>query len=145
MEEKKLPLTLTGPEIIYLTDAVRNTDVAEGLPDKEAYVPLAKELLLVLGSMFNECVDWLTRQHDIDVFDRQAYFSELQVWLLRGKVRYGDVDFRGQPVGPLLLHKLYACLLQFHSEEMLAGIPLADTDSHWPADGPDKLYAGGYL
>ena len=49
-------ITLTGLEIVYLCDSIANKDIAEGLPDKDAFVPLARGALLKLGSAYRELV-----------------------------------------------------------------------------------------
>jgi hypothetical protein len=112
IERPKLPLTLSGLEVVFLTDGIRNSDIAEGLPDKDAYWPLAREALLLLGSAYLEVVT----PEGIKPGPVTIYISEEVAWLLRGKVRTGDVAIDGKTnVGTSLLLKLYAMLESFNS------------------------------
>lgn len=128
MQDPTLPLELNGMEVIYLTDSVKNSDVAEGLPEKDAYVPLARALLLLLGSAYRELVrpgvPPLEGPVSIEINQEQA-------WLLRTKVRTSDVGYDGMTnIGAGLLIKLYALILEFNADipELFAGRALEDQE-----------------
>jgi hypothetical protein len=111
-------LTLTGLEVVYLTDSVTNRDIAEGLPDRDAYVPLARQVLLLMGSAYRELVS----SEGIKSGPITLQVTEEIAWLLRSKVRTGDVAIDGTTnVGIPLLLKLYEILNAFNSE--IAGLP----------------------
>jgi len=107
-----LVIALTGKEVVYLTDSILNKDIAEGLSEKEAYMPLARPLLLKLASLFTELVSEtgvLPGPVDIAITEEEA-------WLLRTKVRSGDILQDGTPIGISLLCKLYNLLIEFNNE-----------------------------
>lgn len=106
------PLELTGLEVVFLTDAISNRDVAEGLPDKDAYYPLARQTLLLLGSTYCELVS----ADGILNGPVTLYVTQEMAWLLRGKVKTGDVGVDGVVLGHGLLCKLYELLLAFNAD-----------------------------
>jgi hypothetical protein len=113
-----LPLELTGLETVFLTDAIKNDDAAQGLPDRDSYFPLAREALLLLGSAYVE----LVHPDGIAPGPVTLQVSEEVAWLLRGKVKTGDIGIDGQTnVGVPLLMKLYRLLLSFNAE--VVGLP----------------------
>jgi len=118
-----LGLTLTGKEIVFLTDAIDNGDIAKGLDEKEVYIPLARRVLLILGSAYREVVT------PKGVLDKSVTIQvdEETTWLFRNKVKTGDlaVDNR-TPVGLTILPKLYALLIQFNSG--LEDLKVVDVD-----------------
>lgn len=110
--EKKLPLELTGLEIVYLTDAVGNGDFAQGLPEKDAYFAVGRAALLLLGSLYTEVVT----KDGISDGPGLIYITEEQAWLFRSKVKTGDLAIDGKTnIGIELSLKLYAILLGFNS------------------------------
>src|SRR3990167_2200255 len=120
-----LPLALTGREVVFLCDRIANKDYAEGLEDKERYIPLARKALLLLGSAYVEVVKPDKIEYDARV---TLHVDEEIAWLLRGKVTTGDLGIDGKPIGPTLLVKIYAILLEF-----AAGLSdLEITIEDWP-------------
>lgn len=111
-EKPKLPLELTGLEVVFLTDSISNKDLAEGLPDKDAYWPVARETLLLLGSAYVELVS----VDGIDSGPVTLQITEEMAWLLRGKVKTGDMAIDKTPIGVALLTKLYTMIQEFNSE-----------------------------
>jgi len=106
-----MPLELSGLEVVFLTDSIRNADAAEGRAS-EGYVPLAREVLLLLGSAY--CA--LVTDAFIEAGPAVLQVTEEQAWLLRGKVRTGDMAIDGKTIiGPRLLRKLYTLLGAFTS------------------------------
>lgn len=119
LEARKLPIELTGMEVVFLSDAISNSDKAEGLPDKDAHVPLARDTLLLLGSLFCEMVG----PAGVQDITGTIWITQEQAWLFRSKVKTGDIGIDKQPLGVPLLLKLYSMLSQFNS-----GLEDFDTD-----------------
>jgi hypothetical protein len=118
VEPQTRELSLTGLEVVFLTDSISNRDLAEGLPERDAYVPLARQALLLLGSAYRELVS----TDGINSGPVTLQVTEEVAWLLRGKVRTGDVGIDGTTnVGVPLLLKLYEILNGFNSE--VGGLP----------------------
>ena len=110
---KTLPLQLKALEVIHLSDAIANDDVAKGLPERDAYVPLARQALLLLGSAYRELVGPEGYSDGSVVLQ----VTEEQAWLLRSKIRTQDLGMDNKTnIGIPLLLKLYDLLLQFNSE-----------------------------
>jgi hypothetical protein len=132
METPTRPLTLSGLEVVYLTDSVRNKDTAEGLPEREAYVPVGREALLLLGSAYRE----LVAPEGVKPGPVTLQVSEEIAWLMRDKVRTGDLAIDGQTnVGITLLLKLFEVLNSFTAD--FTGLPPAgmyDDREFSPAD-----------
>jgi len=143
MEEKKLPLTLTGLEVVYLTDAVGNGDVAQGLPGETQapYVPVGRELVLLLAGPYNE-VCFLD---GVRPGPCQIMVTLEQVWLMRSKVRTSDLDLLGQNIGVVLSRKLYELLLRFHSGVDDAFDVAQTEDQDFTYDMQFDLYEKGLL
>jgi hypothetical protein len=112
MDAPKLPLALTGLEVVYLTDGIDNDDLAEGLPGRETYVPVAREALLLLGSAYREVV----APTGILPGPLTLYVTQEQAWLFRSKVKTGDVAIDKSNIGIGLLLKLYELLLEFNAD-----------------------------
>ena len=113
-----LPLELTGLEIVYLCDSIANSDAAQGLPERDEYLPLAREALLLLGSAYLEVV----APDGIYSGPVELHVSEEVAWLLRGKVKTGSIGLDGTTnIGIGLLRKLYALLLRFNAD--VSGLP----------------------
>lgn len=130
LQDPTLPLMLNAMEVIHLTDSIKNGDVAEGLPEKDAYVPLARGLLLLFGSAYRELVRAGAPPEPGPVF---LEVTQEQAWLLRTKVRTSDLGYDGVTnIGAGLLIKLYALLLEFNADvpELFAaaGKTLEDQD-----------------
>ena len=122
METATLALTLTGLETVFLADSVANKDIAEGLPDRDAYVPLARQALLLLGGAYRE----LVTAEGIAPGPVTLQVSEEIAWLLRSKVRTGDLAIDGKTnVGIALLLKLYDLLNAFNAD--VSGLPSVST------------------
>src|SRR3990167_10965657 len=118
METPTLPITLTGLETVFLADSVANKDLAEGLPDQDAYVPLARQALLLLGGAYRE----LVTAEGIAPGPVTLQVTEEVAWLLRSKVRTGDLAIDGKTnIGVPLLLKLYDLLNAFNAD--LSGLP----------------------
>lgn len=112
LEHPRLPLELSGLEIVFLADTIQNGDVAQGLPDKDTYVPLARETLLLIGSAYCEVVGF----DGIKPGPVTLCITEEMAWLLRSKVHTGDLGMDNKTnVGVDLLLKLYTMLSSFHS------------------------------
>ena len=135
-----LPIDLTGVEVVFLADQIQNDDKAKGLPDESTYMPLAREALLLLGSAYVELVE---SNAGIKIGPVTLFITEEIAWLLRSKVRTGDVAIDGRtPIGHILLLKLYMLLLQFNAgfiTEKTVAEDVADVDgklirlSEWKA------------
>lgn len=111
-ESKTLPITLSGLEVIHLSDSIANDDIAKGLPERDAYVPLARQALLLLGSAYRELVTPEGVADGLIVIQ----VTEEQAWLFRAKTRTGDMAIDGKtPIGIPLLLKLYEILSSFNS------------------------------
>ena len=118
MEIPTRALTLSGLEVVYLTDSVRNKDTAEGLPDRDVFVPIGREALLLLGSAYRELVS----PEGVSPGPVTLQVTEEIAWLLRDKVRTGDLAIDGQTnVGIPLLLKLFEVLNSFTAD--VPGLP----------------------
>lgn len=146
MEEPRLPLILTPYEIIHLTDAISNKDVAEGLPDRDAYVPVAREALLLLGSIYKQIVtpDGKIQTEYAEIEGEQPgplavqFMVTLeQAWLFRSKVKTGDLGLDRQIIGGPLLAKIYDVICRFHLGINMDGWP----DAIEPPENMVKLQA----
>ena len=113
MNKPTLPIVLSGFEIIHLSDSIAADDHAKGLPERDAYVPLARQALLLLGSAYRELVQ------PIGVSDGlvSIHITEELAWLFRAKTRTGDLGIDNKTnIGIPLLLKLYELLAAFNSE-----------------------------
>ena len=106
-----LLLELNGIEVMFLADAVLNRDVTEGSTDVESR-PIARPLLLKLGSAYCELVS------DKGILEGAVTVAVTQeeAWLLRSKVRSGDLGPGNTPLGIPLLLKLYGLLAVFNAD-----------------------------
>ena len=113
-------LTLSGLEVVYLSDALRNGDGVKAIEDEVACL---RPLLLNLASAYRELVTPDSKDVAGNVvkggFDEgpvSIQVTEAQAWLMRAKVRTGDLAIDGKTVlGVALLTKLYALLLEMES------------------------------
>lgn len=103
-------LSLTGLETVFLSDALRNADNIS--QDNDQFECL-KPLVVNLASLY---IELLSREGilpgplDIEI-------TEPQAWLLRQKVRTGDIAIDGKTnVGVSLLTKLYNILIMFSNQ-----------------------------
>ena len=113
MNKPTLPIVLSGFECIHLSDSIAADDHAKGLPERDAYVPLARQALLLLGSAYRELVQ------PVGVSDGllTIHITEELAWLFRSKTRTGDLAIDNKTnVGIPLLLKLYELLAAFNSE-----------------------------
>ena len=129
-----LPLTLTGVEVVHLVDSLNEWTVAlengEGLTAHQRWMPLVRSALLQLASAYVELVGTgINGLGDGKLID--VYITEDMAWLLRSKVRTGDIAIDGKTqIGHVLLIKLYLLLLQFNSGwEDYKPTPSDDLDS----------------
>jgi len=113
-------LSLSGHEVVFLSDALRNGDGVKAIEDE---VSCLRPLLLNLGSAYRELVD-VTGIADGPV---SIAVTEAQCWLMKSKVRTGDLAIDGKTnVGVGLLLKLYGLLLELQSG--LEGMEVAAYD-----------------
>ena len=113
MNKPTLPIVLSGLEVIHLSDSIAADDHAKGLPERDAYVPLARQALLLLGSAYRELVQ------PVGVSDGllTIHITEELAWLFRAKTRTGDLAIDNKTnIGISLLLKLYELLACFNSE-----------------------------
>ena len=119
MNKPTLPIVLSGLEVIHLSDSIAADDHAKGLPERDAYVPLARQALLLLGSAYRELVQ------PVGISDGlvEIHITEELAWLFRSKTRTGDLAIDNKTnVGIPLLLKLYEMLACFNSElDLTAG------------------------
>lgn len=79
MEPVRYPCLLTGLEVVFLTDSIANSDLAQGLPDADAKIPVARDALLLLGSAYIEVVS----EAAIEAGPVLLEVTEEQCWLFR--------------------------------------------------------------
>lgn len=103
-------LSLTGLETVFLSDTLRNADNISQDNDQFEYL---KPLVVNLASLYVELLSGegiLPGPLDIEI-------TEPQAWLLRQKVRTGDIAIDGKTnVGVSLLTKLYNILIMFSNQ-----------------------------
>lgn len=103
-------LSLTGLETVFLSDALRNADVISLENDQFEYL---KPLVVNLASLYVE----LLSGEGILPGPLSLEITEPQAWLLRQKVRTGDIAIDGKTnVGVSLLKKLYNILITFSNQ-----------------------------
>jgi hypothetical protein len=130
MEEPTRPLLLTGLEVVFLCDSIKNEDLELGLPDPDAKVPIARNTLLLLASAYIEVVT-LTGILSGPVL---LEVTEEQVWLFRSKTVSGSMGFDGKNIGISLLLKFYDLLVRFKygdkedTEDGEQGLQLSQAD-----------------
>lgn len=106
-----LPLCLNAQEVMFLIDAIGNSDMQAGMEDPEAKVAIGRRGILILASLFDEMV-FLDKLVDYDI---TFMVDEELVWLFRSKVTTSTRSGQGTMIGIPLLKKLYKLLLNFHS------------------------------
>lgn len=102
-----LPISLTGVEVIHLIDSLRNGATLKEIEDEPGYL---RDLVLKLSSLYRELVG-----AEIKPGPASIEVTEPQVWLMRAKVRSGDVGIDKSMIGVALSNKLYALLNSFAS------------------------------
>lgn len=116
-DKRALPLTLSTIEVIFLTDAIENSDVDQGDTEEPTKLrPLARDLLRKLMSLYNDLV---TDKGYEPIREEVLQVTERQAWLMRGKVRTGTVGINKEVIGYKLLLKIHEVLLRFNTEEVL--------------------------
>ncbi len=130
MDDQAVLIELTAHEIVFLTDNIQVGDVNVGDPeDQFAPRPIARNLLLKLGSVF---VQVMTPTGVLEDETRALMLTEKEYWLIKARVRVGDLGLGGKPVGATILLKVVENLLKFNPDKpgvllvSLAGVPSAD-------------------
>jgi len=142
VQDKKLPLHLSGLEVVHLTDAIRNTDFADAAPGKEPFVSVSRDLLRSLGSCYLELVHLNTTVEDGPV---TIYVSEDEAWVLRTKAKTTDVGLDGKTfIGAGLLIKLYALILDFTNPELNVSPEYVDRAMTAEEHTALSFYTAGY-
>ncbi|MGH8524284.1 MAG: hypothetical protein ACREXY_08725 [Gammaproteobacteria bacterium] len=106
MVEEELPLELSGVEVVHLIDALRNADNRKG---EEEESPCLRPLVIKLAHLYRVLVTpgmFLTGPLALQV-------TRDELWLLRSKVRTGDVGIDKSLIGVNLSLKIYAALESF--------------------------------
>lgn len=102
-----LPLQLSGLEVVHLLDSVRNGTTVKDVEDE---LGVTKPLIVKLGGIYRELVS----PAGIKAGPVDVQVSEQEAWVLRAKVKTGDIGIDGQtPVGITLSLKLYELLALF--------------------------------
>lgn len=135
MQERALPLSLTGLEIVFLTDSVRNAD---NIPADQAEFPCVKPLILLLASVYNEVIENGAVKNII----LEIAITMNMAWYLRTKVRSGDIAIDGKTnVGVPLNLKLNELIMRFEVEDNFPSaledgeVPLTDEKKAWLKEG----------
>jgi hypothetical protein len=116
-----LPLELTGLEVVFLLDSLRN---AGNFTEAQAEFDCLEDLVLKLASLYRE----LVTPDGIAPGPLRVEVNEAETWLLRAKVRTGDVGIDGTTnVGVPLSLKLYELMARFE----------ADVDEYWQTAAED--------
>lgn len=116
MIEPTIGLTLSGLEVVYLSDNLRNAD---NIDAEQKEFACLKPLLLNLGSAYVELVS----DAGISVGPVTIEVTKAQAWLMRSKVKTGDLAIDGQTnVGVGLSRKLFAVLLEFEEAMIEPGL-----------------------
>lgn len=130
-----LPISLSGLETVFLLDSVRN---GASIKDIEDELGCLHELVLNLGSLYRE----LVKPEGIQPGPLSVHISKEQAWLLRAKVRTGDLGIDGQTnVGVGLSLKLYELMARFESRVKESFDEAAEDEPPLSADGREALKA----
>ena len=120
MPDNTKPLSLTGMEVVFLSDLISGDSEADELP-KHKYV--CRQLLLLLGSAYLELVD----RDGISVGPVDLCVTEEMGWIMHSRTNTGDMGIDGKTnIGVGLLLKLYTLLEAFNNE--VAGFPVGGED-----------------
>ena len=103
-----LPVSLTGVEVVHLIDALRNGDSVKGREDELGEL---RPLIQKLGQLYR----FLVKPTGILPGPMIVEVTEDQVWLMRSKVRTGDMGIDKSAIGVDLSLKLYAALASFET------------------------------
>lgn len=127
LEERTLPIAFTARQIIFLFDAVRVEDLDLGDPDNPGKIdPIGRGLLIKLGSAFLEMTT------DVAIEDKKACtleFTEKECWLIKARVRSGDMS-ASVPVGIPILRRVMETLISFRAD--LGNVPIACVEDDHP-------------
>lgn len=132
-----LTIELNGREIIYLCDAIKNGAIAEGVGEKDTFIPVAREALLLLAGPFLEVC-----QGDYDKIIPVNVTEEF-CWLARNVVSFGSMGVDKQPLGHKLLAKVYKLLLEFKFDFSLEDIYAAGSTNAGTYESTIYLATGG--
>jgi hypothetical protein len=118
--EPRKEITLDALEVVYLNDAISAGDVAQGLPEKDAYFTCAREALILLAGAWNEVI---TDDEDPTI-DKHATvtlaITEEMAWLFKAKVITSTVAIDNQTkLGLTLQRKINDVLLSFKASSDL--------------------------
>jgi hypothetical protein len=138
MDDQIIPIDLTAHEIVFLTDNIQVGDTNVGDPDHpHTPEPIARALLLKLGNVFLQVMSPTGVQENES---RGVSLTENECWLIKSRVRVGDLGLSGKPVGATILLKVVTALVQFNPDKpgiapavILDGVPVAeesDDDSY---------------
>ena len=130
LPDPALTLRLSGLEIVFLVDSLRNGDTVKGREDE---LGVLRPLLLLLASAYREVV----KPSGVinNVIELQV--TEEMTWLMRSQVRTGDLALDGTKIGINLSLSLYELLLRFNS-----GLELevtAEDEGPMSQEAKDKL------
>lgn len=136
MLEQHLTIELSGREIVYLCDAIKNGTVSEGIGEKDSFLPVGRECLLVLAGPFLEVC-----QGDYDKIIPLVVNEEF-CWAVRNVVGFGTMSVDKVPIGPKLLAKVYKLLLEFKHEFDLEELYAAASPSDYTYEGTIRIPRG---
>lgn len=136
-ETPHLTIELNGREIIYLCDAIKNGAIAEGVGERDTFIPVAREALLLLAGPFLEVC-----QGDYDKIIPVNVTEEF-CWLARNVVSFGSMGVDKQPLGHKLLAKVYKLLLEFKFDFSLEEIYAAGSANQDTYESTIYLAPGG--
>lgn len=123
MDLPSLPIVLTGFEIIFLSDALRNGDTVKTEEDE---LTVLKPLILTIGQQYRDLFAGKEIKELLEsgVLNNtiELHITKAQAWLLHSKVRSGDLDICGQNVGIELCTEIYNVLLNFEKTEVEPGL-----------------------
>lgn len=107
METPTLALSLTGLEVVHLVDSLHNGATT---PDKEAELAELRPLIVNLAKLYRELVS----VEGIKPGPLVVKVTQAQCWLMRSRVRTGDIGIDGTTnIGIPLGLKLYDLMLRF--------------------------------
>lgn len=136
MLDPHLTIELNGREIVYLCDAIKNGTVSEGIGEKDSFLPVGRECLLILAGPFLEVC-----QGDYDKIIPLVVNEEF-CWTVRNVVGFGSMSVDKQPIGPRLLAKVYKLLLEFKHEFDLEDLYAAASPSDYTYEGTIRIPRG---
>ena len=112
MDEETTLVEFTAHEIVFLTDNIQVGDVNVGDPDHPYTIePIARALLLKLGGVFLQVLTTTGVKEDEA---RGVNLTEKECWLIKSRVRVGDLGLGAKPVGVGILLKILTTLMKFN-------------------------------